>query len=49
MFIYVRSDGCILKYLTRVFLIGTNLQICALPENGKSGKCDVKTDVLIDN
>ena len=45
----MRSEECILKYLTRVFLIGTILRKCALPENGKLGKCDVKTDVLIDN
>ena len=41
-FILMRSGGCILKYLTRVFLIGTILRKCALSENGKSGKFDVK-------
>ena len=43
MFILMRSDGRILKYLTRVFLIGTILRKYALAENGKSGNCDVKT------
>jgi hypothetical protein len=38
----MRFDGRVLKYLTRVFLIGTILRKRALPENGKSGKFDVK-------
>ena len=45
----MRSDGRILKYLTRVFLIGTILRKYALAENGKSGNCDVKTGLSIDN
>ena len=45
----MRFDGRFLKYLTRDFLIGTILRICALPENGKSGNCDVKTGLSIDN
>ena len=37
------SDIRILKYLTRDFLIGTNLRKYASAENAESGKCDVKT------
>ena len=37
------SDVRILKYLTRDFLIGTNLRKYASAENAESGKCDVKT------
>ena len=47
MFILMCSDGRILKYLTHDFLIGTNLRICALPENGKSGNCDVKMGKIV--
>ena len=47
MFILMRSDGRILKYLTHVFLIGTILRKCALAENGKSGNCDVKTRRIV--
>ena len=39
----VHSDVRILKYLTRDFLIGTNLRKYASAENAESGKCGVKT------
>ena len=39
----MRFDGRFLKYLTRDFLIGTNLRKYASAENAESGKCDVKT------
>ena len=45
----MRSDGHVLKYLTRVFLVGTILRKYALPENAESGKYDVKTGLSIDN
>ena len=38
----VHSDVSLLKYLTRDFLIGTNLRKYASAENAESGKCDVK-------
>ena len=47
MLILMRFDERILKYLTHDFLIGTKLQKYALPENGKSGNCDVKTDETV--
>ena len=43
----MRSDGRVLKYLTRVFLIGTILRKYALPENDESGNCDVKTGKIV--
>ena len=45
----MRSNGRILKYLTRDFLIGTKLKKCALAENDESGNYDVKTGLSIDN
>ena len=43
----MRSDGRILKYLTRDFPEGTKLRICALAENGESRKYDGKTGKIM--
>ena len=42
MLLSAHSGVRILKYLTRDFLIGTNLRKYASAENAESGKCDVK-------
>ena len=43
----MRSNGRILKYLTRDFLIGTIVRKCALAENDESGNCDVKIGKIV--
>ena len=43
----MHSDGRLLKYLTRDFLIGTILRKCALPENAELENYDVKTEKMV--
>ena len=43
----MRSEGCILKYLTHNFPIGTKLPKYALPENAELENYDVKTEKMV--